>query len=53
MSKAWETYESEKRIEGFSLRTLKAYRLQAALLTRYFEDVDIESLTTKRVLGKI
>ncbi|MGA3599384.1 hypothetical protein ACPCXA_04695 [Lysinibacillus agricola] len=36
MSKAWETYESEKRIEGFSLQTLKAYRLQAALLTRYF-----------------
>ena len=46
MSKAWETYESEKRIEGFSSQTLKAYRLQATLLTRYFEDVDIESLTT-------
>ncbi|MGA3599395.1 site-specific integrase [Lysinibacillus agricola] len=33
-------------MEGFSLQTLKAYHLQATLLTRYFEDVDIETLTT-------
>ncbi|WP_374966910.1 site-specific integrase [Lysinibacillus sp. RS5] len=30
----------------FSLQTLKAYHLQATLLTRYFEDIDIERLTT-------
>jgi integrase/recombinase XerD len=32
LSKAWETYEADKRIEGFSPQTLKAYRLQAKLL---------------------
>ncbi|MEX3747181.1 site-specific integrase [Lysinibacillus xylanilyticus] len=33
-------------MEGFSLQTLKAYHLQATLLSHYFEDVDIETLTT-------
>ncbi|ETT81042.1 hypothetical protein BK128_00810 [Viridibacillus sp. FSL H7-0596] len=28
LSKAWEAFESDKRIEGFSPQTLKAYRLQ-------------------------
>ena len=46
LSKAWETYESDKRIEGFSPQTLKAYRLQSILLIRYFDDVKIESITT-------
>ena len=46
LSKAWETYESEKRIEGFSSQTLKAYRLQATLLIRYFDDVEITALGT-------
>jgi len=27
LSQAWETYESDKRIEGFSPQTLKAYKL--------------------------
>jgi len=46
LSKAWEKYESDKRIEGFSPQTLKAYRLQSLLLIRYFDDVKIESITT-------
>lgn len=46
LSKAWESYESDKRIEGFSPQTLKAYRLQSILLIRYFDDVKIESITT-------
>ncbi len=46
LSKAWEIYESDKRIEGFSPQTLKAYRLQSILLIRYFDDVKIESITT-------
>lgn len=45
LSKAWESYESEKRIEGFSAQTLKAYRLQASLLIHYFQDVEISSLS--------
>ncbi|KOO49155.1 integrase, partial [Viridibacillus arvi] len=36
LSKAWEAFESVKRIEGFSPQTLKAYRLQASLLIKYF-----------------
>jgi integrase/recombinase XerD len=46
LSKAWEKYESDKRIEGFSPHTLKAYLLQATLLIRYFNDIEIGTLTT-------
>lgn len=46
LSRVWEKYESDKRIEGFSPQTLKAYRLQSILLIRYFDDVKIESITT-------
>jgi len=46
LSKAWETYESDKRIEGFSQQTLKAYRLQAQLIIRYLKDVKLETITT-------
>jgi integrase/recombinase XerD len=46
LSKAWESYEADKRIEGFSPQTLKAYRLQAMLLIRYFNDLNIGEITT-------
>ncbi|MDR7240490.1 tyrosine-type recombinase/integrase [Neobacillus drentensis] len=46
LSNAWEIYESDKRIEGFSQQTLKAYKLQALLVIRYFEDVKLETITT-------
>ncbi|MBM7656415.1 tyrosine-type recombinase/integrase [Neobacillus cucumis] len=46
LSKAWETYELDKRIEGFSPQTLKAYKLQATLLIRYFKDVKLDTITT-------
>ncbi|MED1471659.1 integrase, partial [Bacillus salipaludis] len=46
LSKAWETYESDKRIEGFSPQTLKAYKLQSTLLIRYFKDVKINTIST-------
>ena len=49
LSKAWETYESDKRIEGFSPQTLKAYQLQLNLLIRHFGDVEIDLLTTERL----
>ncbi|PAE38944.1 tyrosine-type recombinase/integrase, partial [Bacillus sp. 7884-1] len=55
LAKAWELYESDKRIEGFSPQTLKAYRLQSKLLIQHFNDVEIGSLTTdqlKRYLAK-
>lgn len=33
--KVWDSYEADKRIEGFSSQTLKAYQLQFELLIRY------------------
>jgi integrase/recombinase XerD len=49
LSKAWETYEADKRIEGFSPQTLKAYRLRAKLLIKFIEDVQIDTLTTAQL----
>ena len=46
LSKAWDMYESDKRIEGFSPQTLKAYKLQASLLIRYFKDVELDTIST-------
>ena len=40
LSKAWETYAVDKRIEGFSPYTIKAYGIQANLLILYFKDVE-------------
>jgi integrase/recombinase XerD len=49
LSKSWKLYESDKRIEGFSPQTLKAYKLQSKLLIQHFNDVNIESLTTNQL----
>lgn len=43
LSNVWKTYESDKRIEGFSSQTLKAYKLQSTLLIRYFTDVAMDT----------
>src|ERR1700730_289124 len=49
LSQAWKTYESDKRIEGFSSQTLKAYRLQSILLIRHFNDVAMCTMTTNQL----
>jgi integrase/recombinase XerD len=49
LSKAWESYEADKRIEGFSQQTLKAYRFQATLLIRHVGDRKLETLTTDQL----
>ena len=49
LSKAWETYESDKRIEGFSPQTLKAYKLQSGLLIRFINDVQLDTITTDQL----
>ena len=49
LSKSWELYESDKRIEGFSPQTLKAYKLQSKLLIQHFNNVNIESLMTNQL----
>lgn len=42
-------FESDKRIEGFSPKTLKAYQIQATLLIDYFRDIDITTLNTAQL----
>lgn len=49
LTKAWEAYKAEKRIEGFSPHTLNAYRLQANLLVRHFQDIHVQSITTQGI----
>ncbi|NHC42122.1 tyrosine-type recombinase/integrase [Bacillus sp. MM2020_1] len=49
LSQAWVKYESDKRIEGFSPQTLKAYNLQSALLIRFFKDVQLDTITTEQL----
>jgi integrase/recombinase XerD len=49
LTKAWESYEADKRIEGFSPQTLKAYKLQVRLLINYFTDVNIATLSTSHL----
>lgn len=47
LSTAWKSYEADKRIEGFSLYTLKAYGIQAKLLISYFKDPIIATFNTE------
>ena len=49
LSQAWETYKSDKQIEGFSPQTLKAYQVQVNLLIRHTGDVKIGSITTEQL----
>jgi integrase/recombinase XerD len=49
LSKAWSLFEADKRIEGFSPQTLKAYHLQSLLLIGYFKDVEMELLDTNQL----
>jgi integrase/recombinase XerD len=47
LSIAWKSYEADKRIEGFSSYTLKAYGIQAKLLIDYFKIRSIDSFDTE------
>ncbi|MGV3465476.1 MAG: tyrosine-type recombinase/integrase [Heyndrickxia sp.] len=49
LSDAINNYEADKRIEGFSSQTLKAYRLQAKLLIDYFTDVESKEINTQEL----
>ncbi|WP_227940096.1 tyrosine-type recombinase/integrase [Alkalihalobacillus deserti] len=49
LTKAWEAYKAEKRIEVFSPHTLNAYRLQANLLVRHFQDINPQSISTQGI----
>nr|WP_324609830.1 integrase [Oceanobacillus damuensis] len=46
LSDAVKYYEADKRIEGFSSQTLKAYKLQAKLLINFFSNIPISQIST-------
>ncbi len=55
LSEAWEKYQSDKKIEGYSPLTLKMYGFQRDLLQRYFGDIRMSDTTTenlKQYLGE-
>ncbi|WP_341356743.1 tyrosine-type recombinase/integrase [Rossellomorea sp. y25] len=49
MSEAWEKYQLDKKIEGYSPLTLKAYCFQYSLLLRHFGDINIKDITTENL----
>ena len=46
LSESWEKYQLDKKLEGYSPLTLKAYCFQYTLLLRYFGDINIKAFTT-------
>jgi len=55
LSEAYEVYEIDKRILGYSEYTFKAYRIQNNLLIKHFGNADVETITysqLKQYLGK-
>jgi site-specific recombinase XerD len=49
LSEAWEEYQQDKKIEGYSPLTLKTYCFQYNLLLRFFSDIDMSKFTTEKL----
>lgn len=49
LSEAWEKYQLDKKIEGYSPLTLKTYCFQYNLLLRFFGNIDMCELTTEKL----
>jgi len=47
LSSAWEAYAADKRLDGYSPHTMRAYKLQAQLLIRHLGDIDIKEISLK------
>lgn len=45
LSEAWNQYEADKKLEGFSQYTLASYTIQKNLLIRHLGDVDVGQVT--------
>lgn len=45
ISQLWKLYEADKRIQGFSINTLKAYALQLKMLVNELGDIHISDVT--------
>lgn len=46
---AWNHYEKDKRYQGYSPYTLKAYKIQARLLAQEFDNCDINDITHQQL----
>ena len=44
LSDVWEKYHLDKKIESYSLQTIKTYCFQFKLLLRYFGNIDINEM---------
>jgi integrase/recombinase XerD len=44
LSQAWNLYEGDKKIEGYSKHTLDAYRIQNRLLIEFLDDKELEEV---------
>ncbi|PHB04930.1 integrase [Bacillus wiedmannii] len=51
LSEAWERYQLDKKIEGYSPLTLKTYCFQYNLLLRYFGAINMSEFTTEKLKG--
>lgn len=49
LSEAWEKYQSNKKIEGYSLLTLKMYGFQYNLLKRFLGDIKKTEFATENL----
>ena len=49
LSEAWEKYQFDKKIEGYSPLTLKMYGFQCDLLRRYLGDTIVGDITTENL----
>jgi integrase/recombinase XerD len=51
LSEAWEKYQLDKKIEGYSPLTLKTYCFQYNLLLRFFGDINMSQFSTDKLKG--
>ena len=49
LSDAWNKYQQDKKIEGYSSLTLKTYCFQYNLLLRFFGDIDMSGFSTEKL----
>lgn len=55
ISQLWKLYDADKRIQGFSIQTLKAYALHLKMLVNELGDINISDVTlqlSKEYLAK-
>ncbi|WP_079479727.1 tyrosine-type recombinase/integrase [Halobacillus salinus] len=51
LSEAWEQYEMDRQLEGYSPYTLKSYKLQSRLFIEHVGDLELEDVDFKMIKG--